>query len=340
MRSPLFPLALTTVLASLAAKSVYAPQERFEPGPASVELARQREIPLEGIAVDGSRSHPAAGDRCVVLVSLRTGKKVEQWLLDFTAWKFNAERQAQLAENPPPSFTLHASHGSAYEMTRDPMPVQVWIAGPLRLDEKRIERAVSRVKERRTRFVVNREYLGLGLAGGAETILRLRDEHGALGLSVGGTAFPEDEVRSTQMRLAERGVTEEDVARLVHSAPAMTEFFSISANTPGLRDLLFEVVDLPWMSMMSNLGIDSINIGTDGTNLRPVEGSPGCYVLPSRVELNGELAMMLEMVIEQPAAPASLLAGVTELYAGRPDGKKSRLSLQLLAAMTGATPEE
>lgn len=338
----LLPLLVLTSLASLAADPIYAPQERFEPGPAIVELARQREIPLEGIEYDPSRTHPAAGDRCIVLVSLRTGKKVEQWLLDFRALKFSAQNLAKLAANPPPSFTLHASNGVAYEMSRDPLPVQVWIAGPLRFDEKRVTRAVSRVKEHRARFVVNRHYLGLGLAGAAETVLRLRNDQGveAMGLSMGGTPFPEDQVQATLALLAERNVSEEDVAQLVRSAPALTDFFSITANTPGLRDIMFEVVDVPWLSMVSKLGVESINIGTDGANLRPVQSSPGRYILPSRVELNGELAMMLELIIEQPAAPASLLAGVTELYAGRPDGKKSRLSLQLLAATAGAPAEE
>lgn len=330
---------LALIASALAAEPVYPPQERFEPGEAIVELARQRGIPLSGVLSDEGRSQPMVGDRCVVLVSLRNGKRVEQSLITFTIAEFSDDERAALAENPAQPFTLHASNGTAFEFIRDPVPVDVWVAGPLRMDESRVQRAVSKVKERRARFTVNREYLSVGLARAAAVIQQLRGDDGNLGVGLSGVPYPEERVAATRAILAERGASDQEVGFIARSAPAMMEYVNITARTPGLQEIMFEVVDIPWMSFVANMGVDSISVHTDGSNLRPVPGETDHFIVPMWVSINGNLAMMIELRAEPPVAPGSVLAGVTELYAGRPNGKKSRVSIQLLAATTTSEPE-
>jgi len=337
---PRLLVCLIVFLVSMAvAEPIYPTQEKFDPGEAVIELARQRGIPLSGVLEDQGRNRPEIGDRGVVLVSLRKGRRVEQWLVTFTVTAFSAEERAGLAESPPRSFMLHASNGESFEFINDPVPVDVWVAGPLRLDESRISRAVSRVKEQRARFTVNREYLSIGLARAAAAIMQLRGDDGNLGVSLSGAPYPEEQVTATRQALAQRGVSDEEVGFIARSAPSLMEYVNITARTPGLRDIMFEVVDIPWMSFVANLGVDAIAVSTDGSNVRRAPGAEDVFIVPLQVSINGNLALMVEMRTEPPVAPGSVLAGVTELYAGRPNGKKARVAIRLLSADTLAVSE-
>ncbi len=322
-------------MTTAAKEPVYPEPESFEPGAAIRLLAQQRALPLAGVAVDGERVRPEAGDRAVVLVSMRDEEEVEQWLITFAVATLNPEEKAQLSESSAEPFELYSSAGGHYVFELDPVAVDVWVAGPLDRDERRVERAVARVREHRARFLVNADFLGLGLDAAADTIVRLRDHTGKVGLGIRNTAFGDEEVRATKARLEDRGVTAEDQRALVGAVPALLEFFRISAQTPGLKDILMEVLDVPWWALAKGLGNVSTNLNLSGERLRVAPDGEGRFILPFAVELNDAPALMVEMEVGPARAPASVLAGVTTVYAGEPKGRGKRISIQLLAATAG-----
>ena len=335
----LYSLSLLVAVTLAAKDPVYPPQDRFNAGPAIVELARKQGVPLTGIERDVERVRPEAGDRCVALISMSDDGRVDQWLLDFKVSDLSEEERKEVAESTAKPFALHTSTGGFYEFANDPVAVDVWVAGPLRFDEKRVERALAKVQEKRARFVVNRELLTLGLDRAAESILRLRDQSGRIGLGMRGEPFPEEETVVNKQRLLERGVTEADERALAGAMPALMAFFQITAQTPGLKEILMDVVDVPWWALVKGFGNISVNMNFDGNRLRPATDPAGEYVVPFGVTINEAPALMVEVQARAPIAPASALAGVTAVYAGRPDGKGARVSIALLAATTVAEVE-
>ncbi len=319
---------------------IYPPHEVFAPGAALLEVARRSDVPLTGIDQVLERQRVLPGDRAVVLVSLRDGDTVEQWLVDFQVAVLSEEERTNLAENPPQQMTLHTSTGRSFTFGFDPVAVEVWVAGPLKLSEKNPVRAADRAKTRRARFVVNGEYLGLGLDQAAEAILNLADaETGRLGLEARNTEFGAEDTAANRQLLAERGLTEELEKSVVGAMPALMAFFNIAAQTPGLKEILFEVVDVPWWKVIKSLGELSTNFHFDGFRLRRVPDSPGRYIIPLGVDINGATVLRTELVAGRAYAPLTTLAGITALYAGQPDGRGPRLAIALLSATAAAAPK-
>ncbi|WP_221030310.1 hypothetical protein [Actomonas aquatica] len=329
----LFILSVLAAVGLVAKEPIYPEMEDFSAGAAVVALAEREGLPLTGVTVAGAgRERPEAGDRAVVLISMRDDDEVEQWLAEFRLAELNAEEAAQVASADVEPLSIYTSTGSHYTFERDLVAVEVTVWGPLDQDEGRIERALAKVTREQARFLVNAEFLQVGLDRAAGTILRLRDDTGRVGISMRNTPFPEEEARATRAELEERGVREEDVRSVVGSLPALVEFFGIAAQTPGLKGILFEVVDVPWWALVKGLGSVNANINLDGNRLRRVPETAASFVVPFAVELNGVAALTVELVAQPPKAPASVLAGVTAVYAGRPKGGGKRVSIQLLAA--------
>lgn len=249
-----------------AAEPVFPRHEKGQPGAAIWEYARSRKIPLEGggqAAIDTSGLRER--DCCIVLVTLRDRRKETQWLVDFTVGVMTAKEQEELAAADTSGVTLYTSTGSELTFGQEPVAMNVVVAGPLATDEPRVDRAVKRVVLNETRFVVNGEFLGLGLDRAALTIMRLRDESGKVGFGMRtGTPFPEEETGPNRARLEDRGVTLEDERAMGGAVPALFEVFGIAAKTPGLREILFKVIDVPWWALVKSLGNVAANIDVHG----------------------------------------------------------------------------
>ena len=104
---------------ALAKEMVYPPTEAFEPGPAIAAVAASRGWPLAGIDPVESRVRPEVGDRCVVLISMRDGQEVEQWLARFEVVTGSAEEQRDLAAAARAPFELHTSSGGKYTFAQE-----------------------------------------------------------------------------------------------------------------------------------------------------------------------------------------------------------------------------
>ncbi len=322
----------------VAKEPVFPVMEDFVAGAPLVALAQREGVPLDGfdVAADG-RERPEAGDRAVVLISMCDDEELQQWLTEFRLVELNAGERADVENAEAQPMSLYTSTGAHFTFERDMVAVEVTVWGPLEPDESRVERALAKVGRKEARFLVNAQFLQVGLDRAAETILRLRDATGRVGIGMSGEPFPAEEVQATRARMEARGVTEEDVRSVVGSLPALVEFFGIAARTPGLRGILMKVVDVPWWALVKGLGDVNANIALDGKRLRRVPDHEASFVVPFAVELNGAPALMVEVVAQPSRAPASVLAGVTAVYAGRPKGGGKRVSIQLLAAtMEGA----
>jgi len=268
----------------------------------------------------------------VALVTRQHGRKQTPWLVDFTVGVLNTDEQEKMAAADASGTTLHPSTGRELKFGFEPVAMNVVVVGPLATDEKQIERAVKRVEIKKTRLVVNGELPGLGLDRAATTIMRRRDNSGTVGFGVTtGPPFPAEEAAANRARFETRGVTAEDERAIAGAVPALFEFFGIAVKTPGLREILFKAIDIPWWAMVTRLGNVSSHIAMPGAGIRTAEADDGADVVPLKISINNQLALMAELVVERPHAPGSALAGITAIYAGQPDGDGPREALVLVA---------
>lgn len=335
-------LAALLVARAAAAEAVFPDHESFAPSPPILALATQAHVPVTGfVAPARGRVQPAPGDRCVVLVSLRDGREVEQWLLDFQVGALTTDEAAEVAAVQNAGLTLYTSTGTKLDYGLQPVAMEVVVRGPLDVAEKRVARAVEQVTVKRARLVVNGEYLALGLDRAAATIVRLRsNDDGKVGFGVSNTPPDPAAAAADRARLEAKGLTAADERAMAGAVPALMEFFRLASQTPALREILFKVVDVPWLALIKGLGSMNGAINLEGNGIRAVAEASDRFIVPLRLALNGADALVAELEVRRPVAPASTLAGISAIYAGAPNGKGERLSIELLATAVAGPPAE
>lgn len=316
-----------------ADEPVFPPHEKVQPSAAISEYARVHEIPIQDHAPPPETGTPLRpGDRSVAVVSLRDGRKQNQWLIDFTVVPFSSEEHEKVTALAAQETTLHTSSGRMMKFGSQPVAISAVVIGPLASNEKRIERALQRVEVKRTRIVVNEQFLGLGLDRLASTILSLRGRSSEQGFfATSGAPFPAEQVAKNRSIFDERGINAEDERAMAGATPALLQFFGIVLNTPGLREILFKAVDVPWWALAKSGGNTSPSIELDGKRMRPAKSAEGAYVVPLKISIAGKLALLAELMVERPEVPGSMLAGITAIHAGQPDGDGPRVAIELVA---------
>jgi hypothetical protein len=126
----------------------------------------------------------------------------------------------------------------------------------------------------------------------------------------------------------------------------MLSFFQIASQTTGLRDIVFEMIDVPWMSLLGHGGkIDEVNF-----ELTPpfIELESAKWGLPAtmkvntlgtRMDLFKKPALLCRFAVVSPVAPLVNCAGIVGFTACRPNGKGPRLMVNVLASRPVPTTE-
>lgn len=315
--------------------------ESYHPGAAIRQLAQEQNIPMTGFAQVTDRAAVVPGDRCVALVSLREGGDIKQWLLDFEVVGTRSNEAKANDPTPPPFYT---SSGRRFEFGMTPVAMKVAAWGPLDQNERRPERAVSRVKVKQAGFLANEDYLGLGFDRMAATVLKLRrlQTDSPVGFSMRGEPFPEEQIRVVKAAFAERGVTEADERSIAGAAPALGALLNIVQGTPGLSDILAEVVDIPWWSLIKSGGRPEINLEFVSMKMARQEASSWeiangreVYTVPFNLLLNGKIALEVALTTLRPQPPELALAGIVKIRAATPGKQAKRVLIQLLATRAG-----
>lgn len=310
------------------------------PWPELARVAEAAGLPLAGFEQAGERERLVAGDEVVLLATLEEGARLRQWLLHLTVVGLEAtEREAAVGE-----ARLFTSTGREISFAGARAAMDVVTTGPFERG-----RASGGVKTERARIVVNSAFLELGFARAAMVIDRLRrrreerPELAAGAFNVAGQPFPEEVVRAGREIAAQFELSEADERALAGTLPAMMEFFGVAARTPGLKDVLFAVVDVPWWSVvksggrMPGVGFNFLSsaVGAEDPAAWPPAGAEAVWTNPFVMLLNQKPALVCRLVATEPRPPLSALAGVVGLAAGRPDGSKGTLSVAVLASRAG-----
>lgn len=277
----------------------------------------------------------------VGLVSLVEAKATRQWLLIVTTVEMTAEEEAM---KPPPPQTYYTSSGvtARFESRRQALALR--LVGPFFGDARDVKKAPP---DNRSRSLVKADFLALGLHRTAQAFGRMKSGANSLtdyGISDG--PYSAERIASTSLKVRALGMTAEEEQALAGFPPALMSFFDIMQKTPGLRDIVFEMLNK--MSLFGSVvsrggrvdpGFSSTTEGLEALDLS--SWSPkltGGYRLPVLVTLNGKPALTCFLTVTAPEPPLLVSAGVLELAAAPPGPTPAkRLYIRVVATRRGPT---
>jgi len=168
--------------------------------------------------------------------------------------------------------------------------------------------------EKPARVLLSSDFLKMGLAAGTQTVLdRTIPENGE------PAHLTDEEARTVGSRFV-----------------AMFEFLKMVRRTPGLNDLLAEIIRRPSLfSLIRHRGVRA-DFKMHGEALVPASAWPQhdqpIYRFDLETRLNGRLAMNSILVVSEPRPPLLPTAGLLGLMSTPPYHRDLRMDLELLAA--------
>jgi hypothetical protein len=276
----------------------------------------------------------AAGDELTFLVSLRDGKAMKQWIL--------AAKMAELTDEerqlpPLEPFHRYISTGAEVKFEGRRAAIEMVLLGPMKQGQAKDPTFRPDVKRRR--LLVNAEFLELGFKQASVAELALlaanakRPPEKQFGSAMGEKPFPPEVVAAGRARAAEVGITPENERAFYSSIAALSEFFHLMVKTPGLQDILKEVIDVSWWSLLTNGGTTNLRLTLLNQNiLKLSDFRPGLpqYAFPFATYVNGKPALAVVMSVTEPQSPFATTAGVLGLQAGRPYDDGPQLTVRLI----------
>ena len=341
------PLRMIVFLASLAlpvvaglaadAKTVLLPQFAYpEALPALLAAATKVGASVDTKQRPADRQAAQAGDALTFLVSLRDGDSLKQWVLVAET----ADLTEKEATQPPAKgFHAYTATGREVNLGGRRTALEMTLIGPVSAKEAAKGAVVPEVKRRR--LLVKADYLSLGFDAGSEAVIGLRSPEATQALAAGFSTrmaakpFPPEVVQKNQEFARQIGFTPEREQAYWGAAPVLLEFVNLIVKTPGLQDIMKEVVDVSWWSILAEGGKAKPHIRVIGRAIQKLtQAGPAVvdqYAFPFVLEVNEKPAMASILIVAPSRAPLATTGGVIGIQAGRPYDKDPQLTVRLIA---------
>ena len=262
-------------------------------------------------------------------------------LLSLCLWLDVSAQEATpgLKENSPGSIAIYNTLGHKLEFPSAPAFVALRTIGPFVAGETR-----KKPRDETTRFVLDQDYLGLGLEQAAAAILRMH-RSGVKGPCMSGTdPFGEDVIGKCRKADETWHINPAEERALAGSLPALLSYFKTVQEAPELLDILAKALDRPSLwSLLWHRGISSTSFDWDPPRIAPadasawqVSGHPAAYYCPMTLLLNHHPSLDLTLVVTAPQPPLLSCGGVLGVLAEKPGDKQIYLTLRIVSARLSA----
>jgi hypothetical protein len=305
-----------------------------------VAVAEANHIPFEGIDRPAQDDRLDPGDSVSALITFfQKGGRRSQWLVYVEVVASNAAEQAQKL---PPPRVFYSSAGTKLQFVSSPAFVAVRTLGPF-VESSKASKPVK-TGDKEARFALNRGFLGLGLNHTAAALYALKHAKTDQRMWVRNAPFSEAEIVEGRKVAAALQLTPEQERGVIGGIPALESYFNVVQNTPGLSDILFDILDLPsaW-SMIRNGGIKDVEFHFERERVEEANGAEWgvrefgpAYHLPFVIKLNKQTALNLTFVVTSPNPPLLACAGVVGLLAEKPGQPQNYLTLRVVSARRAA----
>ena len=345
--------ALAGTLAAVAAAPPAAtaqPSPYLAPLPAVSAFAAVQKIPVERVEVGPEGTAPVAGDSITALLSLFENDHYRQWLLQLTTLELTtAERGAK----PPRPTVTYTSAGTEVRYGGARLALELRLVGPFRDDAPASPANPPAITDKHARSLVNAQLLGLGFDRACVVWSRLVSasktgpDNAPINLRFGPKPFPADRIAKDRALVDTLGITHDEERSLAGTSPALLAFFDEVQKTPGLREILTELLDktsLAW-SLLTHTGRlePSFDIQADGISpIDPAKWGPNlppAYRFPFRISLNEKPSLDCQLVVTAPRPPLLTSAGIIGIVVEPAGDKTKHLVIRVLASRRGQPAE-
>ncbi len=294
-----------------------------------VAYAAAHGLPLSGIDETPRGTAGAPGDSVTALITLREGQALRQWLVRLElAPPTDKERKANSVPESAVTVNGHDYHFSG----GDPLALDIRVAGPFVPGKK------PPTEEKTARTLVPPNFLALGLDEACGVLVAVLPPPGKTGATPSSPAAApaSPPVLSARQERVVGGMF-----------PALITFFNAAQTTPGIREIMWNVLELPSAWSLVKHGGKIVPNFTFGNNISAL--APAAWAMPDRrlfylaldLALNEQPALRVSFVVTSPAPPLLNTAGIVGLVAQSPTKKDKRMDLQIIAAhRTAATPAQ
>jgi len=286
--------------------------------PALITTAKLNRIPIEGLDAASGTNRLRPGDSATVLITFVQKKKQTQWLLYLEA----AVPTPAEATNKTSSFVVKSAFGPPEKFRSRPAPLTLRMFGPF------VAIGSTRPKqETDARFSVNEDFLALGL-----------DKSAAL-LSRWSKATNFNKAVTSKALLAMNPTPAEQRA-MAATFPALFSYFDIVQHTEGLEDLLRKLIELPslWsvikrrgVTMNLTFGNDFFPFAADPKDWNSLTVTP-VYYFPWLLQLNGEPALKITLVVTDPQRPLLICGGVVSVLVEKIGDEQTYMTMRVISA--------
>lgn len=299
-------------------------------------------VATNGIAVAPNGTGIQKSDTVTLLVQAVDDKTLRQWAVVLSINDLKPEEKKLRS----PAFSMYLNTGRKVEFSPGPFEgLLIHVFGPFSDTN-----GSGHAKDIWAGSLVDPQFLGLGLDQTAALLRRL-DQKSAEdptrkfpNFACNTRPFPPEQTPPIRTWADRLGITENEEHSYAGGVPALLYFFQIASQTPGVRDIVIEAIDIPWWSIAAHGGRIA---NTHFELLSPFEElSAAAWDLPPemrvysmglRLDLNGKPALHCRLALTTPRVPLLNCAGIVGLAAMRPDGKGPHLMVRVMAAKPAAT---
>lgn len=306
--------------------------------PEAVRAAEAVHVPVEGIQLGAPGSGLQINDEVTLVATVVDEGRTRQWVILLKAQNITAEEKAKYHAAP---FTLYSSIGGRSEFPASELGgLAIRILGPYSPGNGN-----RGAKDVWSGTLINPQFLSIGLAGASTLIQRLARGSQSGSYAINSVPFSPEKIAEGRKATAGLQITPDEERAFAGLMPAMMSFFQIASQTTGLRDIVFEMIDVSWMSLLRHGGkIEDVNFelmppfaGLESANW----GLPSTVrvnTLGMRLDLFKKPALLCRFAVISPLGPMVNCAGIIGFTACRPTGKGPRLILNVVASRLAPPP--
>jgi hypothetical protein len=299
--------------------------------PIVASFGREHKFPLDGIRLLDSTGPARVGDTVTVLITMRKSMVTKQWLAQFTIAE---PTEKERAANPPRGFTLHADSGRTFQFSATAsLALDIRIAGPFSPTTQ------PPSAEQHARTLISPDFLSLGLDEACRTMLALKESRRAKNAPAESPSSSAPVSGTNPQSKNPSTLSEGEERAMLGFAPALVAFLEGIQKTPGLREILWEMIEKPsvW-SVIKHRGRVDMTLNIDSDAIASVEkipwvpAGPAVFRMSPNIMLNQQPAIYCSLFVTTPQPPLLTTAGIVGLVATSPGSKPRRLDIQIVDA--------
>lgn len=318
-----------TPLAAAGDNRMEIPSFQFAPPlSALMQKARELSIPVDGLDEPRPERGMRKGDSLTAQVTRVENGVQQQWLVFLAVNELSAtEKRRQ-----PKPLQLYTSTGRDLTFERAFTGVPIRTVGPFSEQPK-----AKPPQDVWSGALVTPLYLALGLESACMAADKLESRR--LSFATDSHPFPEARTAAERARNEGAGFGLADERAYVGGLLALGEFMRIVQQTSGLREILFQMLDLPWTSFIRQppISVEFIPIfGVGPGEPWGLAQTATCREFGLLLKLDGKPQLLCRIAVTSPHPPLQTSGGIVGVAVARADGTGPHLMIRLLAAHCAA----